>query len=253
MNLLFVVMTKTHVPLVRFLLSSDAEASVTTILLLLACEHQYLAIPGAQPVTGYVVAPNEATAPPTWEVSGELPDEVGESATINVGLDPTWPFSTTEIVVTVWVTATVSYAEYWVYELSDEEREAGEAAIEVMLADSPPSQEVCQGSGTRNNRTCFGPVDEGIESTGWHASTGNGGDASTGAPIPIMLDPLTPPDDGGGQCDTFESCCGCTWDSGLGTNICPVECYVVAACDCPSGSNDRGDGPEGTRACECPS
>lgn len=215
-------------------------------LLLFSCQHQYLAIPGAEPVTDYHINVNEAAPAPAWSVSaGDLPGAADESATITLQLDPTWPFSVEEIVVTVWITATLSYAEYWVYELSDEEKEAGEVDMEVMLTSTPPGEEICSRSVSRS-RTCYGPVDEGIVTTGWLASTGDGGDASMGAPIPISLPPLQAHTGGHDACDDVDVDALCAGQP-EGGNF-----SIEPPCECPDGTTWIGTSPEGWATCLCP-
>lgn len=225
------------------------------LLTLLACETQYLAIPGARPLVGEVQ--NVAVeAAPTFTIpdGATLPAAVGESVTLDVPIDESWPFTPNEIVFTVWITETLSYAEYWVYEIQPEERAAGHALIEIILTTRRLEPERCSPWHV-GTRVCFGPVRYGIETMGMFLTTGDGGPASLGVEVPVTLAPLETYDDGtdpGGQCQTYENCCGCIPDPNLGTNICPLECYEVPSCGCPSGSTPRGEGPQGTIACECP-
>jgi hypothetical protein len=202
-------------------------------------------------VTDYEVNVVEGTAAPTWTVgTGQLPEKVGDRVTITIDLDPTWPFDTKELVVTTWQRETTAYAESWVYELSSEERTAGAAEVDVMLTSEPPTEEFCAISYTGRG-TCYGPMDDGLTTTGWHASTGTGGEASTGAPIPISVDPLVE-ETGTDDCRSYDECCGCTPDPDLGTNICPLQCTLYSYCSCPAGASDLGEDATGYRTCECP-
>jgi hypothetical protein len=158
----------------------------------------------------------------------------------------------TEIVFTVWITATLSYAEYWVYEIQPEEWEEGHVDLEVMITERKPSSQICS-PWHLGTRVCYGPVRRGIETSSFFLSSGDGGESSLGVVVPISLEPVTTDwDPGSGLCQSYEDCCGCTWDPGLGTNICPIECYEEPSCGCPSGTSERGAGPNGTVACECP-
>jgi hypothetical protein len=221
-------------------------------LLLLSCQRQYLAIPGATPMDGYDLNVSTQVAPGWSIVEGAIPDEVDESFTLDIPLDASWSFELTEVVFTVWITETLSYVEYWVYEIQPEEREEGHAYIEVMLTRRPPSPEICSPWHV-GTRVCYAGVRQGIHTTSFFLSSGDGGDSSLGTEVPISLEPLTAGwGSAAAQCQTFEDCCGCTWDPGLGTNICPIECYEAPECGCPTGTSDRGDGPSGTITCECP-
>lgn len=221
------------------------KSPLAPALLLVGCQHQYLAIDGATPVTDYDVIVVDGLAPPAWSVTGgELPAAVGDSATLTVQLDPSWPFPAQEIVVTVLVTSTLTYAERWVYELTDEERQAGLAEIDVMLTSTPPSEELCPRS-VVINRTCYGPVDEGIESTGWLASNGEGV-ASPGAEIPISLAPLRPVGDDPDACDDVDVASLCAGQP-VGGNF-----SIQPPCDCPPTTTRIGTSPEGWATCGCP-
>ncbi|MDP2315304.1 MAG: hypothetical protein Q8P41_20570 [Pseudomonadota bacterium] len=220
---------------------------MSLFLLLAACQHQYLAIPGATPVPVDEVdlSPTDPTSP-TWTISaGELPDELDESVTIDIPLDGAWSFEVTEIVFTVWQTATLSYAEYWVYEIQESERAAGVVSVIIQVLSSPPSEQACSRWHV-GTRVCFGRVDEGIATTSFFL-TDDDGTGSLGGEVPITLAPLD--DVGGGdpgECLTFDECCADV--PGYDVLACPVE----ASCDCPAGTVDDGVKTDGFRQCLCP-
>ncbi len=219
---------------------------MTLAFLLAACQHQYLAIPGATPVpVGDVGLDTTDEASPSWTLSqGEIPDEVDESVTIDIPLDGAWSFEVTEIVFTVWQTATLSYAEYWVYEIQEEERAAGVVKLTIQILSAPPSEQACSRWHV-GTRTCFGRVDEGITTTSFFLSD-DAGTASLGAEVPITLAPLDAAAGGPGECLTFEECCSDV--PGYDVLACPVE----ASCGCPAGTTDDGVKTDGFRQCLCP-
>jgi hypothetical protein len=233
----------------RFVLKDGAEQPMHLVLLLAGCQHQYLAIPGATPMaTDEVGLDTTDVTIPTYTVSaGDFPDQLDESVTLDIPIDGTWSFEVTEIVFGVWITETLSYAEYWVYEIQEEERTAGVVQLVIMLVSKPPSAQTCSRWHV-GTKVCYGRVDEGIAWTSFFLAD-DGGTSSYGAEVPITLAPLTEVEDTGivGECpETFDSCCATV------NGMKPLECYVDPACACPSGTTDIGLHPNGYEACDCP-
>lgn len=218
------------------------------IVLLAACQHQYLAIPGATPLPVDEVGldPTEVAEPSYTVSAGDFPDALDESVTIDIPIQDVWSFDVTEVVFTVWITETLSYAEYWVYEIQEEERAAGLVQLEIMVTSKPPSEQKCSRWHV-GTRVCYGIVDLGITTTSVFVA-GEDGTSSPGAEVPITLAATESLEDTGtGECpETFESCCATV------NGMQPIECYIDPACPCPGGTTDLGLHPNGYETCDCP-
>ncbi|HND30749.1 MAG TPA: hypothetical protein PLA94_12150 [Myxococcota bacterium] len=217
------------------------------LLFLLACEHQYLVIPGAEVATGDLPVVVGDQAPPTWTLTrGDLDMEVGDTVTLSFPVPPPeqYTFEVTEILITVWITATLRTTEYWVYEIQEEERAAGKVELQVITLPKAPTTQECS-AWRLGHRVCYGPVDEGMESTSFLYTDGSTG--SLGVGVPTTLEPLVEPESQTESCtETLESCCA-TVDG-----MKPLACYVYTECGCPSGTGDLGIDGTGYRACDCP-
>ena len=230
---------------------------VALIVLLAGCEHQYVAIPGAEVIPG----PYTTTHDPSWAGTTEPTAVFTEGdGVLTPGGSPTVIHvdftNITEIEVTAIVIVGVDFSAnelsampgHWERPLTEEEIEEGAVDIEVVALPEKPKKEWCFRD-YRGVGTCYQELDEGL--TGIGVSAASDEQLTPPQPLPVLLDPLVEP--GGGDCAlyTFEECCGCTWDPNLGTNICPLECYVPPPCGCASGTSDRGTF-EGMNACVCP-
>jgi hypothetical protein len=215
-------------------------------LLLSACTHQYLAIPGAVLVDG---SPNYTYADiyagptePTWTLSaGSTALETGASATIRVDFSLVTEFAVTELATLDTVGAT-DFSQHWRFDLSEEERAAGVAELEIHALDARPDRDWCQRDG-RGEGACFLQADLGVSTMGLMAA---GGDTTTvPAWLPLSLDPL---DEGAGTCDAYdlEDCCG-----GAG-GVEALQCAWDPSCPCPDGTEQIGTDADGYRICDCP-
>jgi hypothetical protein len=218
-------------------------------VLLVGCQHQYLAIPGATPVLNDDLDLHSTDQVfPAWTIAdGDVPDQVDESVTIDVPLDGAWSFEVTDLVFTVWLAETVSYGEYWVYELQEEERAAGVATITIQILSRKPTKEACS-KWHVGTKVCFGRVDQGITTTSFFL-TDLDGNGSYGAEVPITLPPLRDGGDAPGECLDVDFGTPCCTASG---GIRPTECRLDPSCGCPSGTVDVGTDERGFLVCECP-
>lgn len=217
---------------------------------LTACEHQYLAIPGAEVVAGsynysYANQFVGAASPTFVVVEGSPTLTPGESVTVSIDFSLVVEVETTTLVFLGLETGDTDFGDHWQWPLTEDEIEAGVAEVEFTALEEAPTQEWCQRD-YRGLGVCYQQADEGV--TGLGVAAAGGDDASIYSVFDLFIEPMEEEAaDSGGECSGFtaEDCCG----GGAGTEV--VQCNIVD-CECPSGTTDLGYAGDGTRICDCP-
>ena len=222
------------------------------VLLLDACDHQYLAIPDAEIVEGtpQYAYDNVFVDPltPTYTVTtGTLDLVTGESVTMEVDFSAAFSFEVTELVfLGLNITEDDSeFGDHWRYTLDSEEIAAKKAEITIYALDAEPTTEWCTPKHL-GTWTCYQIADKGIHAIGLSAA--GDADLSVFAEVPLTLPSM---DTGGVPTDTcsaytVDDCCA------GGDGISVVQCAWDPSCDCPDGTTEIGTDAQGYRLCDCP-
>ncbi len=220
---------------------------------LVACEHQYVAIPGAEVVEGtynyaYTQTQVGAAAPTFVVVEGAPALSLGESVTVLVDFSLVVEVEVDMIVFLGLDAGDTEFGDHWQWPLVDEEIAQGFAEVEISALEEPPTQEWCQRD-YRGNGVCYQEADEGV--TGLGVAAAGGDEASTYGVFDLLIEPMVEPTSDTGSSDscasfTADDCCG----GSAGISV--VQCNIDPVCGCPAGTADLGSAGDGTRICDCP-
>ena len=214
-------------------------AFLALAILLAACDHQYLAIPGARQVAEDVPQHFVSTQQPTVTVVNGSPAlVVGTSVRLKVDFSPVTDLPVTQILFM----AKGTYGN-WALELTPEEVAAGSVEVEVHALSEEPDDEWCRRN-QRGSGGCSQLADEGV--TFFGISPANATSMSIGS-APLTLPPLQTGSSDSCASFTAQDCCAGS------PGISAVACYVSTPCGCPLGTTESGGvRADGTTMCMCP-
>lgn len=223
------------------------------LLFLSACEHQYIAVPGARVLDGtpqyYYTNVWAGVVLPTYTVpEGSLDLTVDSSVTVEFDVSAAFEFEITEIVLFGLEDSGSEFGDHWLYELSEEEVASKKALVTIQAVSERPTKEQCTPKHL-GTWTCFQVADDGVQGIGFAAA----GTDSVSIPntLPLTLPsryPSSPSDDSGGACSGYTAADCCTGSAGIEV----VECAWDPSCACPDGTTDIGYFGDGLRRCACP-
>lgn len=224
--------------------SSDSESSTT---------HQYLFIPNASWYSGsstYTTSP-ASTAPTATVTEGSPILTVGESVTWQVNFEA---IVEVEVDVSVIVITSDDFDGYFTYPITEEDVLNGYVEIEMELAETPPSEAVCNRD-YLGNGTCYEQVDSGVTGADFAVANDIGGEMTLTASVEVEMtvdivessDDSTTDDSGGTSsdavCSDWVSYCSCSlracsdgtnawYDVGSGVY------YCASTSDCTAAANN---------------
>jgi len=217
-----------------------SSTPLVLLALLSACDHQYIAIPGARAIDEGTSKPAATTQRPTVTITEGTPSlTLGGHVRMRVDFSAMTEMKVSELIFM----AKGPYGD-WVLDLTEAEMAAGYAEVEVHALKDSPDSKWCQPD-ERGNGSCSQQADDGVSFFG--LGTRNASSSGGGAEVPIRLAALASGQDDTCAGFTAKECC--TGSTGISV----VACYVAEVCGCPSPTTKSGGvRADGTVMCMCP-